>query len=303
MTQEEADSLQDDRKAMIHFELSNMVAAANAMTHGSIYSFVPIFYAGAVTRPLENTFASPKTVHSVLDKIRDIDFGCFYRPAFASYPELKINRFDYNVEIIPYVILLPNFGNRGALWQEIEGRRRATPARMVLSIFHASDLEDTIVKMCAQFRWEMCRRVQGVHYSDITDPSLTAEYGDYLQFYRKNRKLSSDKKDSVKNVLHKKRNNYKNVFVADYEMYIKNEAAGLPRLNKVARDILFRYCTFSEKYREALAVNVLYQPLIERWNLKQDAKKHTFDILKRNILTMAAELPAEVELEAAFMEK
>lgn len=303
MTQEKADSLLDDRKAMVHFELSNMVSSANAMTHGSIYSFVPAFYAGTVIKPLDSCFASPKTVHGVIDKLREIDFGCFYRPAFASYPELKINRFDYDLEILPYVILMPNFGSRGALWQEIEGRRRSTPGRMVLSIFHAADLDETIVKMCAQFRWEMCRRVQGIHYSDITDPSLTAEYGDYLQFYRKNRKLSADKKDSLKQVLHTKRNNYKNVFVADYEMYIKNEAFGLPRLNKVARDILFRYCTFSEKYRDALAANAQFQPIIERWSMKQAAKRHAFDIQMRNILTMTAELPEEVKIEADFMNK
>lgn len=301
ITQEKADSLLNDRKAMIHFELHNMIATANAITHGSIYSFIPIFYAGAVVKSLESSFASPRMVHDAIDKVRDIDFGCFYRPAFASYSELKINRFDYNLEIIPYVILMPNFGSRGALWQDIEGRKRTTPARMMLSIFHAVDLDDTIVKMCAQFRWEMCRRVQGVHYSDITDPSLTAEYGDYLQFYRKNSKLSGDKKESLKLVLQKQHNNYKNVFVMDYEMYIKNEAFGLPRLNKVARDILFRYCTFSEKYRKSLAMNLQYQPLIERWNLKQDAKKRTFDIFMRNILTMTSELPKEVELEADFM--
>ena len=301
ITQKQADELLDDRKAMIHFELNNMIASANAITHGVIYSFIPTFYAGEVVRPLESSFASPKKVRVAINKVRDIDFGCFYRPAFISYPELKINRFDYDVEGLPYVILMPNFGNRGALWQEIEGRKRTTPAHMVLSIFHAVDLNDTIVKMCAQFRWEMCRRIQGVHYSDITDPSLTSEYGNYLQFYRKNHDLSSDKKEALKLLLQQNHNNYKNVFVADYEMYIKNEAAGLPRLNKVARDILFRYCTFSTKYRKALAMNVLYQPLIEHWGIKQGAKKHTFEFFTRKILAMTDTLPPEVELEQDFM--
>ena len=102
-------------------------------------------------------------------------------------------------------------------------------------------------------------------------------------------------------MLQQNHNNYKNVFVADYEMYIKNEAAGLPRLNKVARDILFRYCTFSTKYRKALAMNVLYQPLIERWGIKQGAKKHTFEFFTRKILAMTDTLPPEVELEQDFM--
>lgn len=301
MKQAQADELLQDRKAMVHFELHNMISAANAMTHGSIYSFIPAFSASAVVRPIESCFVSPQRVHEAMDKLRAIDFGCFYRPAFVSYPKLNINRFDYNVEILPYVILMPNFGNRGALWQDIEGRIRKTPAHMVLSVFHAADLDNTIVKMSAQFRWEMCKRIQGAHYSDISDPSLTAEYINYLQFYKKNRNLTGDKKDALKIFLQKMHNNYKNVFVAEYEMYIENEAMGQSRLNKVAREILFRYCTLSEKYRQSLATNVQYQQLIERWNVKQEARQHTMDFLVRKVLTMTEELPEEVKIEMDFL--
>lgn len=301
MTQEQADALLDDRRAMVHFELENMIASANPITHGSIYSFVPVFYAGMVVKPLESSFASPRRVREAVDRVRDIDFGCFYRQTFVSYPELQINRFDYNVEILPYVILMPNYGNRGIMWQEIEGRRRATPAHMVMSIFHTAELDETIVKMCAQFRWEMCRRIQGVYYNDVTEPSLTAEYGSYLQFYRKNRELSSEKKESLKLFLQKQRNNYKNVFVAEYEMYINNESSGLPRLNKVARDILFRYCTFSAKYREMLAAKPQYQPLMERWSIRQEAKRRSLDIFTRKILSTTDSLPPEVQSELTFL--
>ena len=303
MKQEQADSLLDDRKAMVHFELTNMIASASAITHGSVYSFVPVFYAGMVIKPLESSFASPKRVHAAVDRIRDIDFGCFYRPTFVSYPELQINRFDYNAEVLPYIILMPTYGDRGLLWQDIEARRRATPAHMVLSIFHMKEIDSTLVKMCGQFRWEMCRRVQGVYYNDVTEPSLTAEYGGYLQFYKKNRELSSDKKESLKLFLQKKQNNFKNVFVAEYEMYINQESAGLPKLNKVARDILFRYCTFSEKYREALGGKPQYQPLIERWRVRQDAKRHSLDLFIRKILSATDALPPEVASELDFMKR
>ena len=252
-------------------------------------------------KPLESSFASPQRVREAVDRVRDIDFGCFYRQTFVSYPELQINRFDYNVEILPYVILMPNYGNRGIMWQEIEGRRRATPAHMVMSIFHTAELDETIVKMCAQFRWEMCRRIQGVYYNDVTEPSLTAEYGSYLQFYRKNRELSSEKKESLKLFLQKQRNNYKNVFVAEYEMYINNESSGLPRLNKVARDILFRYCTFSAKYREMLAAKPQYQPLMERWSIRQEAKRRSLDVFTRKILSTTDSLPPEVQSELTFL--
>ena len=85
-------------------------------------------------------------------------------------------------------------------------------------------------------------------------------------------------------------------------MYIKNESAGLPRLNKVARDILFRYCTFSRKYREALMINPQYQPLIEHWDTTQRAKKHTLDLFVRRIEKTSDKIPKEVASEVRFME-
>ena len=301
ITQEQCNALVTDTRAMVSFELQNMIATANKITYGNIFSFIPAFYAEAVTRPLEDCFASPQMVHESLDKVREVDFGCFYRQTFISYPELKINRFDYNVEILPYIILLPNYGSRGAMWQEIEGRRRTTPAHMVLSVFHSETLDDTIVKMCGQFRWEMCKRIQGVHYSDISDPSLTADYGNYLQFYRKNHDLSDDVKEKVKLALRRNSNNYRNVFVGDYELFIRNESQGLPRLNKVARDILFRYCTFSRKYRDILATNPQYQPLMDRWNVKHGTRAHLLDVFTRKIQTMTDTLPPEVEAETVFL--
>lgn len=301
ITKEQFDALTMNTRAMVSFELRNMIATANKMTYGNIFSFIPAFYAEAVTRPLEDCFASPKMVHESLDKVREIDFGCFYRQTFISYPKLKINRFDYNVEVLPYIILLPNYGSRGALWQEIEGRRRTTPAHMVLSVFHSETLDDTIVKMCGQFRWEMCKRIQGIHYSDISDPSLTADYGDYLQFYRKNHDLSDDVKEKVKIALRRNSNNYRSVFVGDYELFLKNESQGLPRLNKVARDILFRYCTFSRKYRDILATNPQYQPLMDRWNVRQGTRAHLLDVFTRKIQTMTDILPPEVEAENVFL--
>ena len=303
INQQKMDELSRDVRAMVSFEIHNMFTSANKVTNGQFASFVPIFCATDVIRPLDKCFANPSRVNAVFDKILDIDFSCFYRPALVSFPEYGIQHFVYNTEVRPYLILMPNFGSRGLLWQEIEGVKRTTPAHMVLSIFHSEDLESTIVKMCAQFRWEMCRRIQGVRYTDITEPSLTAEYTNYLQFYKKNGNLSSDMKDRIKIMLQKARNDYKNVFVADYEMYILNEAFGLPRLNKITREILFRYCTLSKKFRKSLAANPQFQPLLERWGVTQGAKAHGIDLFVKKVKKMKPdeEVPAEIMGEVAFL--
>lgn len=303
ITQKKADELAKDVRAMVDFEIHNMVTSANKVTNGQLASFVPVFCATDVIRPLDKCIATPARIQAIFDKILDIDFSCFYRPALTSYPEFGIQHFVYNVEVKPYLILMPNFGSRGLMWQEIEGVKKTTPAHMVLSIFHSEDLEVTVVRMCAQFRWEMCRRIQGVRYTDITEPSLTAEYTNYLQFYKKNGNLSSDMKDRIKIMLQKARNDYKNVFVADYEMYILNEAFGLPRLNKIAREIVFRYCTFSKKFRKSMAANPQYQPLLERWGVTQGAKAHGIDLFLKKVQKMKpdGEVPAEILSEVEFV--
>lgn len=299
--QPEADAMLNDPAAMARFELHNMIANANKMTYGSIFSYIPAFYAQAVSRPLDTCIASAEKVTKALNHIRAIDFSCFYRPAYASYPLLKINRFDYNKEVLPYIILLPNYGSRGIMWQEIEGRKRTTPAHMVLSIFHSEDLETTLIRMCAQFRWEMCKRIQGVHYSDVTELSLTSEYCNYLQFYKKNSTLSADMKEKVKSALKRHGNNYSKVFAAEYEQFVKHESEGLPRLNKVSREILFKYCTFGRDYRDALAINPQYKPLLDRWNIAHDDKVRTLELFSRKILSQTSDLPEEIQQETEFL--
>ena len=301
LKQAQADKMLTDPEAMTRFELHNMVANANKMTYGSIFSYIPAFSAHAISRPLNTCLASPERINKALDHIRSIDYSCFYRPAYASYPQLKINRFDYNKEVLPYIILMPNYGSRGIMWQEIEGRKRTTPAHMVISIFHSEDLETTMIRMCAQFRWEMCKRIQGVHYSDIGEPSLTAEYHNYLQFYKKNSNLSADMKEKVKSALKRCANNYGKVFAAEYEQFVKNESEGLPRLNKVSREILFKYCTFSRDYRNTLAVNPQFKPLIERWHIAHDEKVRTLELFSRRILGQTKELPEEIQQETEYL--
>ncbi len=110
-------------------------------------------------------------------------------------------------------------------------------------------------------------------------------------------------KDRIKTMLQKARNDYKGVFVADYVMYIQNEAFGLPRLNKIARDIVFRYCTLSKKFRKSLANNPQFQPLLERWGVTQGAKVHGIDLFVKKVQKMKPdeEVPKEIQSEVEFM--
>lgn len=302
ITAEEEKELQTDRHAMVQFEIQNMFKLVNRNTYGRLSSFVPVFNAQNVLRPLDKSLASPAKVRETFDRLLAIDYGCFYRETRVALPQFKIPYFFYHTEVKPYVLLMPNVGSRGVMWQEIEGARRTTPAHMMLSIFHSEDLYETIIKMCAIFRWELCRRIQGVRYADIADPSLTAEYMNYLLFYRRNGYLSADVKEHIKLSLQKARNDYKKVFMNDYLKYIQNESAGMPKLTKPAREILFRYCTFAKDIRTVRGSNPQYRQLMEHWSVKQSGRIHNLDLVVRKIERSNPEsLPPEVEEERHYL--
>lgn len=303
ITKEKADELQTDTRAMVKFEIDNMFKSANKMTYGSFFSYIPAFYKENVTMPMERCLLSPAKVRKALDDIREIDFSCFYRPTLASYIDLKINHFEYNVEVLPYIILMPNMGSRGVMWQEIEGRNKLSPAHLMLSIYHQPDIENTLLTLCGKFRWEMCRRIQGVHYSDIREHSLTAEYINYLQFYKKNGELSEDIKEKVKTALARFHNSYSDVFVSEYETYIRHESTGISRLNKVAREILFAYCPFARKYREALRANPKFTQLISKAGTKRAARVHSIEFIQAKFEKAGTPVPEEVIQELEYSKR
>jgi len=205
-------------------------------------------------------------------------------------------------EILPDIILYPNVGSRGIMWQEIEGRRRNTPARMMLSIFSLEDLFQTLVRLSGEYRWEMCRRVQGSRWNDVTEASLTSEFCDYAQFYRKNHDLSADAKEKIKLALQKAKNSYKTLFINDYCTWILFEGNGTPRLNKVARGILFKYCPFSSKIRTQMEQNPLYKDHLTRYKVHNTQKRKRYDLLCHKIQQKGGNLTIELIEYRAFLE-
>ena len=53
----------------------------------------------------------------------------------------------------------------------------------------------------------------------------------------------------------------------DYQNWIKFEAKGSFRLNKVSREILFKYCPFAKSIRTKLMVNPMYQNMFEKFEI------------------------------------
>ena len=58
------------------------------------------------------------------------------------------------------------------MWQEICGKKEIT-WRFILPSFFDGNLEREMIKLLGRFRWEMCRRIEGVYWNDIQYKSLT----------------------------------------------------------------------------------------------------------------------------------
>ena len=291
-----------DGKARVIFEIDNMFRSANRMMSSRITTFVPFFSSQTLTKPLDRSLLGFGIIHKTINVIKSIDYSLFYRQTVFTAPELGLDKAFIQVEVLPDVILMPVVGTRGAMWQEITGAKRTTPGRFILPIGEEEELSKILINMCGEFRWELCKRIQGARWNDLSERSLTSDYVDYIDTYRKNRDLSQEAKDRVKAAMAKHRNSYKEMFVADYATYIQYESSGALRHNKVVRLILFNYCPFSKVIREgAIATNPQYMQLIERYNHKMAHDIHLFEMASGRIEKAGNPLPQELVNHRAFL--
>ncbi|MFC2475905.1 MAG: hypothetical protein ACFNTU_00245 [Catonella sp.] len=301
ITPAEAEKLSGDGEAKVNYELENIFKTANKITFGRVSTFCPVFFEENILKELKDCFVKPGSIRRKLNAIRNIDYSAFYRETLALGDGDIMAREHIHIEKIPDFILMPNAGVRGIMWQEIEGKVRTTPGRMFISILHMEDLQNTIIRMTGEFRWELCKRVQGARWNDVTDPSLTSLYCDYVQFYRKNNNLSPDMKEKIKLSLQRCRNSFREMFVQDYMAYILYEGSGSPRLNKVARQILFEFCPLDAEGIERLSKNPTYSELIKQRQFKIEQKLQRYEGLERKLLKETGSIPLSLKKEIDFV--
>ncbi len=263
-TKEQEEAYKHDQKGKMIFELRNMLTSANKMTQGQIMTFCPILCVEE-GESVKNMLIQKSVVKKTFDTLLEIDYSCFYREVAFWDSEHGVNKEYIQKEIKPIILLMPNVGTKGAMWQELSGPRKDTPARFALPIMCRENLTKLAVAMLGQYRWEICRNIQGVYWNDLSEKSLTSEYFDYAQFFKKNRDLSQQAKDKIKQNLVKAKNSFRGLFVQDYTEWILLESKGSQRLNKVCREILCEYIPFPKKIRDVLRQHPSYGASIEKF--------------------------------------
>ncbi len=251
----------------VAFEIDNMFKTVNRLTYGNISSFNACLNDTDLFNDPTAMLVTVNKLYKEINQIRSIDYSAFYRPVYSNDMPDALKNEALMKEVLPDIILMPNAGCRGMMWQETASIKNDTPARFMLPMFATCDIGDTLIELTARFRWEICRKIQGARWNDIREHSLTADYYDYLQFYKKNHDLSNDAKDQIKSALQKAKNTFREVFVRDYFNWIKYESKGGFRLNKVVRPIIFTYCPFSKEIRGKLEESPMFSDAIHKFNV------------------------------------
>lgn len=293
--EEDMKRLLNDNWEKVKFEIENMLTSNGKMTYGKISSFCPVLCEDDVINSIENMLVTAEKINSSLNYIRSIDYSIFYRKVVFSDPDRDINMEMIEKEVLPSIILMPNTGSRGMMWQETSGVRKDTPARFMLPVLCATDVMEIMIESAGRYRWEICRKIQGVRWNDVTEPSLTSEYSDYIQYYRKNHELSADAKEKIKNALYKAKNNFREVYVKDYQSWINYEAKGSFRLNKVARDLFLKYCPFSKNIRQTLRINPMYQEVFQRFDVANERSIRRIEALYERYRKKGGEITKELQ--------
>jgi hypothetical protein len=265
LTDKELHQWMSDPDKKLDYEIQNMFRYNNRTTSGQITSFVPVLHKELWTNHIERLLINQTKINETIQGILRIDYSVFDREVIYTNKEKNIVKEYIMKRVFPDVILMPNVGNNGIMWQEIAGKRRDSSGRFLLPIFTEANLQNLLVRILGKYRWELCRTIEGAAWNDISHKSLTSEYSDYLQFYRKNKELSEEKKEKIKIQIQKGRNSNREIFVMDYEQWINYEAIGAIKLNKPVREILATYCPFSKELRDQLKLQPLFEEAMARY--------------------------------------
>lgn len=274
VTEKDKIKFDNDIDARLTYEIENMVKSNQKLCHGQMSVFFPILHNEMITRDIAKSTVTPEMINESISKLVEIDFSVFHREVSYGNPEKGIEKEYLMKAILPDIILMPTFGTRSFMWQDISGRNRNTPGRFTIPIFTSENIDDVMVKLIGNYRWELCKTIEGVGWSDVTQKSLTSEYADYIQFYKKNRDLSEEAKEKIRVQIQKYRNRLRDIFTADYEIWVNYESKGNIRLNKVVRGIFYKYCPFPRKTREFLEKQPMYTDIAVQFkNLRKKQAK------------------------------
>ena len=181
-----------------------------------------------------------ENVISILSWIESIDPGVF----------LRIHKNVPN-RIVPYVLLVPTYGDRGFCWEPFDRYNRVTSRGRIVVPMYPRDLTIAVLTAVADLRWQVAKEKASYYWME---EGLT---GQYYQHYEQ-MKLKGDLKE---------------YFIEDYILWMTKESTGVQRLEKDVRGIFWRNMPFPKELKEDLRKrSLVYDELC-----KNDANREMSD--------------------------
>jgi len=157
--------------------------------------------------------------------------------AFCRSYKGKLNR------IIPFVVLLPTYGDTGICWEPFDRFNRATSRGRIAIPMYPKNLPIAVLSAVADLRWQVAKEKASYYWME---EGLTGNY--YQAFVAK--KLKGDVKE---------------YFIQEYITWMTKESDAIQRLDKDIRGIFWRYMPFSKEIKEKLKTrSYVYQELYQR---------------------------------------
>jgi hypothetical protein len=213
---------------------------------------------------MERAFITREKLSEEIEKILSVDYSCFHREVLINDEEQGIMKEFVQMAVMPNFIIVPSIGTKVMMWQDLSGRSKNSRGRISVPVFATADLYTLLLDAVGAFRWELTKSIMGPDWNNVSQSSITADYTDYVQFYKKNRDLSQEMKEKLAAEFKRFRSD-RDRFVNDYTTWIKYESEGVPKLNKVARGIFYRHVPFAKGIRETLSTQPAYSEFQNRF--------------------------------------
>ncbi|MDR2659451.1 MAG: hypothetical protein LBC27_05610 [Spirochaetaceae bacterium] len=224
-----ADSVSIDTKS-IDTEMSSIRQMAK-MTVGRQGNAFPIL-TSEFFRPAPNNIGFKENIIKQLAWVESIDSEAFIR-----YYKGKPNR------IMPYVVLLPTYGDFGMCWEPFDKSNRATSRGRIAIPMYPKNIMLAVLSAVGDLRWQVAKEKASFYWME---EGLT---GNYYQWFQA-QKLKGD---------------VKAYFIQDYIMWMTKESEGTQKLDKDVRGTFWRYMPFTQAVKEKLKDrNLIYQELYQR---------------------------------------
>ncbi len=170
-------------------------------------------------RPNIRDLATRENIITIMSEIEKIDPGLFKRTF-----KRQTSR------IVPYVIIVPCYGEFGICWEPYEKFNRASSRGRIAIPLYPKDLKTSVLYALADLRWQVAKETASYYWME---EGLT---GKYYQWFT-DQKMRGDVKE---------------YFIRDYILWITKESDGMQKLDREVRGVFWRNIPFPQTIKDIL---------------------------------------------------